>query len=108
MVLAYLSGHFTLKSVGDVFGVSYATVARAVSKYKKSVICEVWTPLQIAAIIIFEELFAIPLDLKLDFFRTVFALVLDTKLRTGGDIDTFAGNLNLESLVVLNTVCEPP
>ncbi len=30
MTRAYLSGHYTLREVGDHFGVSYATVSRAV------------------------------------------------------------------------------
>ncbi|MCK4704840.1 MAG: addiction module toxin RelE, partial [Gammaproteobacteria bacterium] len=30
MAKAYLSGHYTLEAVGVVFGVSYATVSRAV------------------------------------------------------------------------------
>ena len=29
---AYLSGHYTLEQVGEFFGVSYATVGRAVKK----------------------------------------------------------------------------
>lgn len=33
---AYLSGHYTLQSVGERFGVSYATVSRAV----KAVECQ--------------------------------------------------------------------
>ncbi len=33
MAKAYLSGHYTLREVGDVFGVSYATVSRAVKAY---------------------------------------------------------------------------
>jgi putative transposase len=35
MALAYLSGHYTLEQVGQHFGVSYATVSRAV-KQKES------------------------------------------------------------------------
>ena len=35
MALAYLSGHYTLEQVGTYFGVSYATVSRAV-KQKES------------------------------------------------------------------------
>ena len=36
MAKAYLSGHYTLEAVGEIFGVSYATVSRAV----KSIECE--------------------------------------------------------------------
>lgn len=32
MVQAYRSGHYTLEQVGEHFGVSYATVSRAVKK----------------------------------------------------------------------------
>ena len=32
MAKAYLSGHYTLSQVGEHFGVSYATVSRAVKK----------------------------------------------------------------------------
>jgi putative transposase len=32
MAKAYLSGHYTLKEVGRYFGVSYATVSRAVKE----------------------------------------------------------------------------
>jgi len=32
MAKAYLSGHYTLEKVGEHFGVSYATVSRAVKK----------------------------------------------------------------------------
>ena len=34
MAEAYLSGHYTLTQVGDIFGVSYATVSRAVKKWE--------------------------------------------------------------------------
>ncbi|MEJ2365319.1 MAG: transposase [Deltaproteobacteria bacterium] len=34
MAEAYLSGHYTLSEVGDEFGVSYATVSRAVKEYE--------------------------------------------------------------------------
>ena len=34
MAQAYLSGHYTLSQVGDHFGVSYATVSRAVRRYE--------------------------------------------------------------------------
>ena len=34
---AYRSGHYTLAKVGDEFGVSYATVSRAVKDYKRQV-----------------------------------------------------------------------
>jgi hypothetical protein len=34
MAEAYRSGHFTLKQIGNYFGVSYATVSRAVKKYE--------------------------------------------------------------------------
>jgi REP element-mobilizing transposase RayT len=34
MVKAYLSGHYTLNQVGEYFGVSYATVSRAVKLYE--------------------------------------------------------------------------
>ena len=33
MAKAYLSGHFTLYEVGEYFGVSYASVSRAVKSY---------------------------------------------------------------------------
>ncbi|SFJ08240.1 transposase [Nitrosomonas sp. Nm34] len=36
MVQAYLSGHYTLAQVGEYFGVSYATVSRAVKQAEKS------------------------------------------------------------------------
>jgi len=39
MAKAYLSGHFTLEEVGQGFGVSYATVSRAVKSYEQSVKC---------------------------------------------------------------------
>ena len=35
MANAYLSGHYTLEEVGDWFGVSYATVSRAVKLFEK-------------------------------------------------------------------------
>lgn len=35
MAQAYLSGHYTLEQVGDYFGVSYATVSRAVKQAEK-------------------------------------------------------------------------
>ncbi|MCK9608773.1 MAG: LysR family transcriptional regulator [Methylomonas sp.] len=35
MARAYLSGHFTLAQVGEHFGVSYATVSRAVKQLEK-------------------------------------------------------------------------
>ncbi|MCP4235513.1 MAG: helix-turn-helix domain-containing protein [Aestuariibacter sp.] len=34
MARAYLSGHYTLAEVGRHFGVSYATVSRAVKRYE--------------------------------------------------------------------------
>jgi len=34
MAKAYLSGHYTLTEVGTLFGVSYATVSRAVKLYE--------------------------------------------------------------------------
>ncbi|MBI3229309.1 MAG: addiction module toxin RelE, partial [Burkholderiales bacterium] len=34
MALAYLSGHYTLEQVGKYFGVSYATVSRAVKRFE--------------------------------------------------------------------------
>lgn len=34
MAEAYRSGHYTLKAVGEYFGVSYATVSRAVKEYE--------------------------------------------------------------------------
>jgi len=34
MAKAYLSGHYTLAAVGQAFGVSYATVSRAVKRYE--------------------------------------------------------------------------
>jgi len=37
MAKAYLSGHYTLYEVGVVFGVSYATVSRAVKSYEERV-----------------------------------------------------------------------
>jgi putative transposase len=37
MANAYLSGHFTLAEVGEAFGVSYATVSRAVKSYEQGV-----------------------------------------------------------------------
>lgn len=33
MAEAYRSGHYTLKEVGDYFGVSYATVSRALKAF---------------------------------------------------------------------------
>ena len=36
MAKAYLSGHYTLYEVGESFGVSYATVSRAVKRYEES------------------------------------------------------------------------
>jgi len=38
MAQAYLSGHYTLAQVGDHFGVSYATVSRAVKEAEKNVL----------------------------------------------------------------------
>ena len=35
MAKAYMSGHFTLEEVGEEFGVSYATVSRAVKLYEE-------------------------------------------------------------------------
>ena len=37
MALAYLSGHYTLEQVGTHFGVSYATVSRAVKQKERGV-----------------------------------------------------------------------
>ncbi|MCX7097801.1 MAG: addiction module toxin RelE, partial [Methylococcales bacterium] len=37
MTQAYLSGHYTLAQVGEYFGVSYATVSRAVKQAEKRV-----------------------------------------------------------------------
>jgi hypothetical protein len=37
MAKAYLSGHYTLEEIGREFGVSYATVSRAVKLYEKDV-----------------------------------------------------------------------
>ena len=34
MAQAYLSGHYTLETVGNYFGVSYATVSRAVKWFE--------------------------------------------------------------------------
>ncbi len=34
MAEAYRSGHYTLAKVGDEFGVSYATVSRAVKEHE--------------------------------------------------------------------------
>jgi len=36
MAKAYLSGNYTLSEVGEVFGVSYATVSRTVKLYEES------------------------------------------------------------------------
>lgn len=36
MSKAYLSGHYTLEAVGNHFGVSYATVSRAVKKFEEA------------------------------------------------------------------------
>ncbi len=36
MAFAYLSGHYTLSEVGEWFGVSYATVSRAVKSYEEN------------------------------------------------------------------------
>ena len=36
MAEAYRSGHYTLYEIGDEFGVSYATVSRAVKEYELS------------------------------------------------------------------------
>ena len=33
MVKAYLSGHYTLKEVGECFGVSYAMISRALKEF---------------------------------------------------------------------------
>ena len=33
--MAYLSNHYTLEAVGKAFGVSYATVSRAVTRYER-------------------------------------------------------------------------
>jgi REP element-mobilizing transposase RayT len=41
MAAGYLSGHYTLEQVGAYFGVSYATVSRAVKRYEKYVKCKV-------------------------------------------------------------------
>jgi REP element-mobilizing transposase RayT len=40
MAIAYLSGHYTLTEVGQQFGVSYATVSRAVKAYENGVNCK--------------------------------------------------------------------
>ena len=40
MAVAYRSGRYTLEQVGQQFGVSYATVSRAVKWYEKSVKCK--------------------------------------------------------------------
>ena len=41
MALAYRSGCYTLKEIGNYFGVSHATVGRAVQKHEsKNVQCE--------------------------------------------------------------------
>lgn len=40
MTLAYLSGHYTLEEVGRAFGVSYATVSRAVKRHEQGVNCK--------------------------------------------------------------------
>ena len=40
MAAGYLSGHYTLEQVGAYFGVSYATVSRAVKRYEKDVKCK--------------------------------------------------------------------
>ena len=40
MAASYLSGHYTLEQVGAYFGVSYATVSRAVKAYEKDVKCK--------------------------------------------------------------------
>lgn len=42
MARAYLSGAFTMKAIGDFFGVHYMTVSRAVQKYeqRKMLECE--------------------------------------------------------------------
>ena len=40
MAAGYLSGHYTLEQVGAYFGVSYATVSRAVKAYEKDVKCK--------------------------------------------------------------------
>jgi REP element-mobilizing transposase RayT len=37
MAVAYLSGHYTLNEVGEHFGVSYATVSRAVKAFERDV-----------------------------------------------------------------------
>ena len=37
MALAYLSGHYTLEQVGNHFGVSYATLSRAVKQKERGV-----------------------------------------------------------------------
>jgi hypothetical protein len=37
MAVAYLSGHYTLSEVGEYFGVSYATVSRAVKAFENDV-----------------------------------------------------------------------
>ena len=37
MALAYLSGHYKLEQVGSHFGVSYATLSRAVKQKKRGV-----------------------------------------------------------------------
>ncbi|MBN7799007.1 hypothetical protein, partial [Parahaliea mediterranea] len=34
MAMAYRSGHYTLAQVGEAFGVSYATVSRAVKSFE--------------------------------------------------------------------------
>ena len=40
MAASYLSGHYTLEQVGAYFGVSYATVSRAVKAYEQDVKCK--------------------------------------------------------------------
>jgi REP-associated tyrosine transposase len=40
MAYAYLSGHYTLAQVGEYFGVSYATVSRAVKQAEKNEKCK--------------------------------------------------------------------
>lgn len=40
MALAYLSGAYTMKKIGDFFGVHYMTVSRAVEKHEQKMKCE--------------------------------------------------------------------
>jgi hypothetical protein len=64
-------------------------------------------PSSSSCVIVFVGL-VFPLDLELDFFLVVGALMLDRVSRSHWDIDALAGNLNLEALSGFERIREAP